>query len=137
MVIKTTNFDTTFFHLILIFSVPCTTIANNAGVEGRSIVEKLMAGEAGYNAHTGEFVDMVSAGIIDPTKVIKQSLIDASGVASLLTTAECVITEKKEEGGAGGMPGGMGGMVIFSTVHNIISILKFIFQHLRRNLLEF
>ena len=70
-----------------------------------------MAGEAGYNAHSGEFVDMVAAGIIDPTKVIKQSLIDASGVASLLTTAECVITEKKEEGGAPGMPAGMGGMV--------------------------
>ena len=83
-----------------------------------------MAGEAGYNAHTGEFVDMGSAGIIDPTKVIKQSLIDASGVASLLTTAECVITEKKEEGGAGGMPGGMGGMVIFSILYKIIIILK-------------
>ena len=125
--IKTRNSDTIFFHFIFFFRVPCTTIANNAGVEGRSIVEKLMAGEAGYNAHTGEFVDMVSAGIIDPTKVIKQSLIDASGVASLLTTAECVITEKKEEGGAGGMPGGMGGMVIFSILE-ICSNFNFEFK---------
>merc|ERR1711972_1273891 len=90
--------------------VPCEPIANNAGVEGRAIVEKIMAGAPGYNAHSGDFVNMIEAGIIDPTKVIKQALLDASGVASLLTTAECVITEKVEEGGAGGMPGGMGVM---------------------------
>merc|ERR1712003_523907 len=76
---------------------PFETIANNAGVEGRAIVEKILAGAPGYNAHAGEYVDMVEAGIIDPTKVIKQALTDASGVASLLTTAECVITEIKED----------------------------------------
>ena len=54
-----------------------------------------MAGAEGYNAHTNEYVDMIATGVIDPTKVIRQSLIDASGVASLLTTAECVITEQK------------------------------------------
>merc|ERR1712063_213476 len=75
--------------------VPCETISNNAGVEGRATVEKILGGAPGYNAHTGEFVDMVEAGIIDPTKVIKQALWDASGVASLLTTAECVVAEIK------------------------------------------
>merc|ERR1719385_148019 len=79
---------------------PTRQIAENAGVEGRAIVEKIMAGAPGYNAHSGDFVNMIEAGIIDPTKVIKQALLDASGVASLLTTAECVITEKVEEGGA-------------------------------------
>jgi len=54
---------------------PCETIANNAGVEGRSIVEAVMEGEPGYNAHTDEFVDMISAGIVDPAKVIKQDRI--------------------------------------------------------------
>merc|ERR1712003_110401 len=77
--------------------VPCETISNNAGVEGRAVVEKILAGAPGYNAHAGEYVDMIQAGIIDPTKVIKQALTDASGVASLLTTAECVITEIKED----------------------------------------
>lgn len=96
---------------------PCETIANNAGVEGRSIVEKILAGETGYNAHTDVFCDMIEAGIVDPTNVIKQALTDASGIASLLTTAECVITDIKEPasappmgGGMGGMGGGMGGM---------------------------
>ena len=44
------------------------TIANNAGVEGRAVVEKIMSGAPGYNAHTGEFVDVIASGIIDPTK---------------------------------------------------------------------
>ena len=71
-----------------------------------------MAGASGYNAQTDEIVDMMEAGIVDPTKVIKQALVDASGVASLLTTAECVITDIKEDAPAmpGGMGGGMGGM---------------------------
>lgn len=67
-----------------------------------------MAGAPGYNAHTDEIVDMIATGIVDPTKVIKQALMDASGIASLLTTAECVITDIKEDAPAGG--GGMGGM---------------------------
>jgi len=94
---------------------PCETIANNAGVEGRTIVEKIMAGAPGYNAHTDEFVDMITNGIVDPAKVVKQSLTDAAGVASLMTTAECVITEIKEDAPAmppmGGGMGGMGGMM--------------------------
>lgn len=72
--------------------------------------------EGGYNAATGEFVNLFQAGIIDPTKVVRIALNDAAGVASLLTTTEAVIIElPKEEppmpmGGMGGMGGGMGGM---------------------------
>ncbi|CAH2293831.1 60 kDa heat shock, mitochondrial [Pelobates cultripes] len=74
--------------------------------------------EIGYDAMQSEFVKMVEKGIIDPTKVVRTALIDAAGVASLLTTAEAVVTEiPKEEkdpgmegmGGMGGMGGGMGG----------------------------
>jgi len=99
--------------------VPARTIANNAGVEGAVIVGKLMEEtdtKMGYNAFKGEFVNMVDAGVVDPTIVVKTSLTDASGVASLMITTECMITDLPEEAGAaaappmGGMPGGMGGM---------------------------
>ena len=70
--------------------------------------------EFGYNAASGEFLNLVQAGVIDPSKVVRIALNDAAGVASLLTTAEAVITEiPKEEppmppmGGMGGMGGGM------------------------------
>ncbi|PKU33874.1 60 kda heat shock mitochondrial [Limosa lapponica baueri] len=71
--------------------------------------------EVGYDAMLGDFVNMVEKGIIDPTKVVRTALMDAAGVASLLSTAEAVVTEiPKEEkepamGGMGGMGGGMGG----------------------------
>ena len=67
--------------LRVIFRVPCETISNNAGVEGRATVENILSGAAGYDAHTDQYVDMIQAGIVDPTKVIKQvmtSLIDES-----------------------------------------------------------
>ncbi|CAM9613897.1 60 kDa heat shock protein, mitochondrial [Lampetra fluviatilis] len=97
--------------------VPAMTIARNAGVEGSLVVEKILqsSNDIGYDAMTGEFVNMVEKGIIDPTKVVRTALVDAAGVASLLATAEAVVTEiPKEEkaagmGGGGGM-GGMGGM---------------------------
>ncbi|ELW62727.1 60 kDa heat shock protein, mitochondrial [Tupaia chinensis] len=97
--------------------IPAMTIAKNAGVEGSLIVEKIMqsSSEVGYDAMLGDFVNMVEKGIIDPTKVVRTALLDAAGVASLLTTAEVVVTEiPKEEkepgmGGMGGMGGGMGG----------------------------
>lgn len=97
--------------------IPAMTIAKNAGVEGSLIVEKIMQSspEVGYDAMLGDFVNMVEKGIIDPTKVVRTALLDAAGVASLLTTAEVVVTEiPKEEkdpamGGMGGMGGGMGG----------------------------
>lgn len=94
--------------------VPCRQIAYNAGVDADAVVSKVlsMSRDEGYNALTGEYVDMVKAGIIDPTKVVRTSLTDAAGVASLLSTAETVITEtpkeEKEMAGMGG--GGMGGM---------------------------
>uniref|UniRef100_A0A2I2YBU0 60 kDa heat shock protein, mitochondrial n=1 Tax=Gorilla gorilla gorilla TaxID=9595 RepID=A0A2I2YBU0_GORGO len=94
------------------------TIAKNAGVEGSLIVEKIMqrSSEVGYDAtRVGDFVNMVGKGIIDPRKVVRTALLDAAGVASLLTTAEVVVTEiPKEEndpgmGAMGGMGCGMGG----------------------------
>ncbi|KAH0518252.1 60 kDa heat shock protein, mitochondrial [Microtus ochrogaster] len=97
--------------------IPAMTIAKNAGVEGSLIVEKILqsSSEVGYDAMLGEFVNMVEKGIIDPTKVVRTALLDALGVASLLTTAEAVVTEiPKEEkdpgmGAMGRMGGGMGG----------------------------
>merc|ERR1712178_270053 len=95
--------------------VPCKTISDNAGEEGAVVVGKLIEQKdpnIGFNAATGEFVDMVKAGIIDPVKVVRTALVDAASVASLMTTTECLIVEApKEEKDAmpGGMPGGMGG----------------------------
>ncbi|CAH8510928.1 unnamed protein product [Schistosoma turkestanicum] len=102
-------------------STPCYTIAHNAGVNASVVVEKVMSmsQNMGYDAQNDVYVDMISAGIIDPTKVVRTALVDAAGVASLLTTAETVVTDlPKEETGAnaagmagmGGM-GGMGGMM--------------------------
>lgn len=101
--------------------VPCMQIAKNAGVDGATVVAKIEQneGDFGYDALNNEFVNMFERGIIDPTKVVRTAIVDASGVASLLTTAEAVITDiPKEEpampgmgGGMGGMGGGMGGMM--------------------------
>lgn len=96
---------------------PLRHIAENAGKDGSVIVEevKKKSGTEGYNAANDEFVDMVKAGIIDPTKVTRSALQNATSVASLFLTTECVIAEepKKDEGGdmhghGGGMPGMMG-----------------------------
>ncbi len=99
---------------------PMREIANNAGVEGSLIVQhvKGQKGSKGYNAATGEYEDLVKAGIIDPTKVVRSALQNAASVAGLMLTTECVISDKPEENAAGagmppgGMPpGGMGGMM--------------------------
>lgn len=94
---------------------PIMTIVRNAGVDPSSVVEKVLANSElpfGYDAMNDIFVDMFKAGIIDPTKVIRTALQDAAGVASLLATTECVVTEmpKEEPQMAAGMGGGMGGM---------------------------
>lgn len=97
--------------------VPAQTIIKNTGVEPSVILEKILAetGSIGYDALEGEITDLMKRGIIDPTKVVRTALVDASGVASLLSTAECVVTELPKEdktdamAGMGGM-GGMGGM---------------------------
>ncbi|XP_062908006.1 60 kDa heat shock protein, mitochondrial isoform X2 [Mobula hypostoma] len=98
--------------------IPAITIVKNAGAEGSLIVEKILQSppDIGYDAMAGEFVKLVEKGIIDPTKVVRTALMDAAGVASLLATAEGVVTELPKDdkaqgmGGMGGMPGaGMGG----------------------------
>ncbi|KAJ2944757.1 hypothetical protein O0L34_g1645 [Tuta absoluta] len=78
---------------------PCSTIASNAGLDGAVVVSKIenMRGDFGYDALNNEYVDMIEKGIIDPTKVVRRALTDASGVASLLTTAEAVICDLPEK----------------------------------------
>ncbi len=95
---------------------PARQIALNAGADGSLIVGKLLEGKnekIGFNAQTGEYVDMIKEGIIDPTKVVRLALQDASSVAGLLITTEAMVAErpKKEEPmPAPGGGGGMGGM---------------------------
>ncbi len=91
---------------------PLRQIVENAGVEGSIVVGKLLekTGNYGFNAQTEEYCDMVAAGIIDPTKVVRVALQDAASVASLLITTEAMIAEKPKAPAGGGMPGGgMGG----------------------------
>lgn len=117
--VKVENFDQQVGVDIIknAIKMPCKTIASNAGHEGAVVVQNLLANDNyqfGFNAQTGQYINMVEAGIIDPTKVIRTALADASSVASLMTTTECVIADipKKEDpaaAAAGGM-GGMGGM---------------------------
>ncbi|MEQ9263203.1 MAG: chaperonin GroEL [Owenweeksia sp.] len=91
---------------------PLRQIVENAGQEGSVIVSKVKEGkdDFGYNAKTEKFENMLDSGIIDPTKVTRVALENASSVAGMLLTTEATITEiPKEENGAGGMPPGMGG----------------------------
>lgn len=96
--------------------IPCKTICQNSGFEGAIVTEKLLeANKAthGFDASIGEYCDMIEKGIIDPTKVVRTTITDSSGVASLMITTEAMIVEVKEDApvGGGGMPGGgMGGM---------------------------
>ena len=95
---------------------PIRLIAENAGVEGSIVVDKVRhsKGNNGYNAATDEYVDLVEAGVIDPTKVARCALQNASSVAGLMLTTEVTVTdlpeEKKEPAGMGGHDHGMGGM---------------------------
>jgi chaperonin GroEL len=88
---------------------PAWWIATNAGWEGSVVVDKIKnnKGPFGFNASSEEFEDLMKAGIMDPTKVVRSALQNASSVASLLLTTECMVAEKPEEKGGGGMPGGM------------------------------
>lgn len=94
--------------------MPCLTIAKNAGVDGAMVVAKVETREAdfGYDALRGEYGNLIEKGIIDPTKVVRTAITDASGVASLLTTAEAVVTDIPKEESSNGLPGmaNMGGM---------------------------
>jgi chaperonin GroEL len=94
---------------------PIRIIAQNAGAEGAIVVGKVKESKDknfGYNAQTDKFEDLVSSGVIDPTKVTRTALQNAASIASLLLTTECVVVEKKEKEKAPPMPGGggMGGM---------------------------
>jgi len=93
---------------------PARQIATNAGHDGSVVVGKLMESKDhnwGFDAQTGKFVDMLKAGIIDPTKVVRSALQNAASIAGLLVTTEAMVADKPEPKGAGaGMPGGMGGM---------------------------
>ena len=100
-------------------SAPIRQICANAGVDGAVIVGKILENSNmnfGYNAQNGEFVDMLNAGIIDPAKVVRCALQDASSVSGLLLTTEAMIAEAPEKDKCGchdmaGMSaGGMGGM---------------------------
>ncbi len=97
---------------------PARLIADNAGHEGAIVIKQVESeeGSTGFNAATGEFVDLLKAGVIDPAKVTRAALQNAASIAALLLTTEALVADKPEEagaaGGGGGMPGGggMGGM---------------------------
>jgi chaperonin GroEL len=92
---------------------PVRQIAENAGVDGAVIAGKLLEQKNtnwGYNAQTGEFADLVKAGVIDPAKVVRCALQDAASVAGLLVTTEAMIAERPEKKAAPAGAPGMGGM---------------------------
>jgi chaperonin GroEL len=90
---------------------PLRTLANNAGVEGSVVVMEVKKGKKtfGYNVDKDEYVDMLEAGIIDPTKVTRTALQNAASIAGLMLTTEALITEIPEKEKAPAMPGGGGG----------------------------
>ncbi|MBC2694024.1 MAG: chaperonin GroEL [Desulfobacteraceae bacterium] len=107
---------------------PLRQIVNNAGHEGSVVIDKVKQGKDafGFNAETNIYEDLIEAGVIDPTKVVRYALQNAGSVASLMLTTEAMIADKPEEnagvpampggmggggGGMGGMGGGMGGMM--------------------------
>src|SRR5687768_9879454 len=96
---------------------PTRALAENAGIEGSIVVQEIKKrkGNDGYNVSTGEYEDLVKAGVVDPKKVTRTALQNAASIAGLLLTTECLITEvpEKEKSGGGGHGGhgpGMGGM---------------------------
>ncbi|KAF9021643.1 chaperonin GroL [Hymenopellis radicata] len=122
--VPTANFDQELGVSIIrrALAGPARAILSNAGEEASVIVGTILTQYGsedkfamGYDASKGEYVDMIKKGIVDPLKVVRTALVDASGVASLLTTSECCIVEAEVEdktpgGGMGGGMGGMGGM---------------------------
>ena len=101
--------------LLKALEFPLRFIAQNAGAEGAIVVEKVRSNKNarfGYNAQTDTYENLVEAGVIDPTKVVRTTLQNAASIAGLLLTTEAVVVEGPEEEKGGGMPpdGGMGGM---------------------------
>ena len=91
---------------------PLRQLANNAGLEGSVVVNEVRTRErgVGLNIASGEYEDMIKAGIIDPAMVTRSALQNAASIAKNILTTEVIVADKPEEKGAGGMPGGMGGM---------------------------
>ena len=111
--------ETTGIHIVKrAIEEPLRQIVANAGVEGAVVVQRVKDGKGdfGYNARTGEYENLLAAGVIDPAKVTRVALENAASIAGMFLTTECVIADKKDENAAapampaGGM-GGMGGMM--------------------------
>jgi len=118
---ETPDYEIGFNIVRRALEAPLRSIANNAGVEGSIVVQKVKDGKGafGFNARTEVYEDLIKAGVIDPTKVARTALENAASVAGLMLTTEAVVVDKPskkgdddDEGGmpGGGMPGGMGGM---------------------------
>ena len=95
---------------------PLRQLVSNAGEEGAIVVQEVKKGKQaiGYNVATGEYIDLIAAGIIDPTKVTRSALQHAASISGLLLTTECMVTDLPEKEAAPAMPpdmGGMGGMM--------------------------
>lgn len=92
---------------------PLRTIVENAGGEGSVVISKVLEGknDFGFNAKTGEYVEMLKAGIIDPKKVTRVALENAASVAGMILTTECALIDIKEDTPAMPMGGGMPGMM--------------------------
>ncbi len=88
---------------------PVRQIAENAGEEGSVIVEKVKTTGKGFNALTGEYVDMIAAGIVDPAKVTRSALQNAASIAAMVLTTETLVADKPMPAGAAMPPAGMGG----------------------------
>jgi chaperonin GroEL len=95
-------------------SAPARQIAINAGEDGSVIVGKILEKDQysyGFDSQTGEYVNLIAKGIIDPTKVVRVAIQNAASVAALLITTEAMVAEvPKKNAGGGGMPAGGGGM---------------------------
>jgi len=98
-------------------AAPARQIAVNAGLEGAVVVEAVEreTGGNGFNAATGEYTDLIKAGVIDPAKVTRAALQNAASIAAMVLTTECLVADKPEPepampGGGMGDMGGMGGM---------------------------
>ena len=115
--LKGENEDENFVINIIIRALeePLRQIAENAGLEGSVVVQKVRDGkdDFGYNARTEQYENLMQTGVIDPTKVARIALENAASIAGMLLTTECIVSEIKEDKPApmgGGMPGGMGDM---------------------------
>ncbi|HNQ59860.1 MAG TPA: chaperonin GroEL [Bacteroidales bacterium] len=115
--LKGENEDENFGINIIIRALeePLRQIAENAGLEGSVVVQKVRDGkdDFGYNARTEQYENLMQTGVIDPTKVARIALENAASIAGMLLTTECIVSEIKEDKPApmgGGMPGGMGDM---------------------------